>query len=221
LGDAKEIVTIIDQLLENKNIHQEQHTNRAKQLKASAIEQRDEKYQTFFDAIHQIVPDAIIVGDSTQPTYFAQAFYECEKPRRYFHSATGFGTLGYAFPATLGAKLAQPNLPVIGLIGDGGGQFTINELASAVEINADVTFIVWNNSGFGEIKRFMKEQEIPTIGVDIYTPNYANIAREYGLQSWHVESISDFSESLAMAIAHRGPCLIEINEFGIVSTYPF
>ena len=96
-----------------------------------------------------------------------------------------------------------------------------NELASAAGINADITFIVWNNSGYGEIKRFMNEQDIPAIGVDIYTPSYTNLAREYGFQSWLVESMSDFSEKLALAIEHRGPSLIEIKESGVVSNFPF
>ncbi len=221
LGDANKIMQLIATEISQYSTPQTPNNQRAAQLKNSAITHRDQNYQAFFDTITATVPEAIIVGDSTQPTYFAQAFYECEKPRRYFHSATGFGTLGYAFPATVGAKLAQPNLPVIGLIGDGGGQFTVNELASAVGINADITFIVWNNSGYGEIKRFMNEQDIPAIGVDIYTPSYANLAREYGFQSWLVESMSDFSEKLALAIEHRGPSLIEIKESGVVSNFPF
>jgi acetolactate synthase-1/2/3 large subunit len=105
---------------------------------------RDERYRAFFGAIRDTLPEAIIAGDSTQPTYYACLDYETEAPRRYFHSASGYGTLGYAIPAAIGAKLGQPNNPVIALIGDGAAQFTLGEIASAVDAKTPVIFLIWN-----------------------------------------------------------------------------
>ena len=70
--------------------------------KRSALtEQRDRKYEDFFAAVREALPEVIIAGDSTQPTYYAWLNYETEYPCRYFHSAIGFGTLGYAAPEVL------------------------------------------------------------------------------------------------------------------------
>ena len=76
--------------------------------------------QAFFDAVVAAAPDALIVGDSTRPTYYAAWQLERSRPRTYFHSASGFGTLGYALPAAFGAALAGSD-PVIALIGAGIG----------------------------------------------------------------------------------------------------
>ncbi len=102
------------------------------------------------------------------------------RTRSWFNSSTGYGTLGYALPAAVGAKLAAPDRPVIALIGDGGIQFTLPELASAVEANAPIIVLLWNNLGYGEIKRYMQNRSIQLIGVDIYTPDLHAIASGFG-----------------------------------------
>ena len=115
-------------------------------------------------AVQDALPDAMIVGDSTQPIYSANLFYEAERPRTYFNSTTGYGTLGYALPAAFGAKLGQKDRPSVAVIGDGGLQFTIGELATAVELGLPVVVLVWNNQGYFEIKKYMAERGIPQIG---------------------------------------------------------
>ena len=81
-------------------------------------------------------------------------FYEAPQPRSYFNSSTGYGTLGYGLPAAIGAKLGAPHRPVVCLIGDGGLQFSLPELASAVEAQVPVAVVIWNNTGYGEIKAY-------------------------------------------------------------------
>ncbi len=83
------------------------------------------------EVIQQTLPDAIIAGDSTQPVYSGNHLFEATRTRSWFNSSTGYGTLGYGLPAAIGAKLAAPHAPVICLIGDGGIQFTLPELASS------------------------------------------------------------------------------------------
>lgn len=173
--------------------------SRAKNLRETLSLHRDNQYAAFFQAIRDVFEDVIIVGDSTQPTYYAGLHYETEQPRCYFHSATGFGTLGYAIPAAIGAKLGQPHRPVVGLIGDGGAQFTIGELASAVEAKVPVIFIVWNNNGYGEIKRYMRDARIPEIGVDIYTPDFVGLSRAFGCEAHRVSTLQALKAALLVA----------------------
>ena len=135
-----------------------------------------------------------------------------ERPRSYFNSSTGYGTLGYGLPAALGAKLAERERPVVALIGDGGLQFTIAELATAVELGLSVPVLVWNNRGYDEIKKYMSERGIPQIGVDIYTPDFLTIARGFGCAAVRAEGLSHLQEQLQKAHRASGPTLIEIDE---------
>ena len=166
----------------------------------------------FLDLVAETLPGVVIVGDSTQPVYGGNLFYEAAGPRRYFNSSTGYGTLGYGLPAALGAKLALADTPVVSLIGDGGLQFTLAELATAVELELAVPILVWNNQGYGEIKRYMVDRDIPTIGVDIYTPDFIAIARGFGCLAAAVTTRAEFIEALQSAHNAAKPTLIDIAE---------
>ena len=164
------------------------------------------------EAIDAALPGAVIVGDSTQPIYGANLFYEPALPRSYFNSSTGYGTLGYALPAALGAKLAAGGRPVVSIIGDGGLQFSIGELATAAELGLPVPIVLWNNRGYFEIKKYMLERRIPTIGVDIFTPDFQAIARGFGCRSEKATGWDHFASLLRQAHAGHAPTLIEIDE---------
>jgi acetolactate synthase-1/2/3 large subunit len=161
------------------------------------------------DAAAKALPGLVIVGDSTQPIYGGNLSYGASTSRTWFNASTGYGTLGYALPAALGAKLGQPDLPVMAVIGDGGIQFTIGELASAVELGLPVAILLWNNAGYGEIKRYMADRAIPEIGVDIYTPDFQTIARGFGLRAMRAETLPALVAALSDL---TGPTLIEIDE---------
>jgi acetolactate synthase-1/2/3 large subunit len=166
------------------------------------------------EVVQQTLPDVIIVGDSTQPVYSGNHCYEASRPRSWFNSATGYGTLGYGLPAAIGAKLAAPDRPVVALIGDGGLQFTLPELASAVEAKASIIVLLWNNHGYGEIKRYMQGRGIPAIGVDIYTPDFLALARAFGCRAGRARSFEELHTHLRSADRLDTPMLIEVLEEG-------
>ena len=174
-------------------------------------------HHRFLDCVADALPGVIVVGDSTQPVYGGNLSYEPQAPRTYFNSSTGYGTLGYGLPAALGAKLARPDTPVIALIGDGGLQFTIGELATAVELRLPVPIVVWNNQGYGEIKHYMATRGIPEIGVDIYTPDFQAIARGFGGEAVKVSGYEHLQAVLKTAHAADGPTVIEIDEATVAS----
>jgi acetolactate synthase-1/2/3 large subunit len=164
------------------------------------------------DTIRKALPRVIIVGDSTQLIYNALHSLECSRPRSFFHSATGFGTLGYALPAAIGAKLAKPDRPIAAVIGDGGIQFTLAELASAVEAKAPVVVLLWNNGGYGEIRRCMRTREISPIGTQTYTPDFLAIAKGFGCLAERATGVEHLDELLQAANQAKVPTLIEIRE---------
>ncbi len=136
----------------------------------------------FLQTVVQELPDIVLVGDSTQPVYSGNLTFNPEQPRRWFNSSTGYGTLGYALPAAIGAWLgggshASQRRPVACLIGDGGLQFTLSELACAVEARTPIIVLLWNNQGYEEIKKYMVNRAIEPVGVDIYTPDFIAVAK--------------------------------------------
>ncbi|MDZ4065924.1 MAG: 5-guanidino-2-oxopentanoate decarboxylase, partial [Tabrizicola sp.] len=116
------------------------------------------------EAIRAALPGALIVGDSTQPVYAANLYYDHDRPGGWFNAATGYGALGYGPGAAIGASVAAPGVPVVCLIGDGGLQFSAAELRVAVDETLPVTFIVWNNAGYREIAEAMRGAQTPIIG---------------------------------------------------------
>lgn len=194
---------------------------RAQALRSGARAIANPQYAAFFTTLNAALPELIIAGDSTQPTYYAWLCYETEAPRRYFHSASGYGTLGYAIPAAIGAKLGQPDKPVLALIGDGAAQFTIGELASAVEARVPVIFLLWNNSGYAEIRRFMDSVDVARVGVDIHTPDFKKIGEGFGCATAHPTTLDELHAALVAANRRQGPTLIEVTESDFVADFPF
>ena len=188
---------------------------RVQALRQAADAHLDDAYRghgRLLQLIAETLPGVVIVGDSTQPVYGANFLFETDAPRRYFNSSTGYGTLGYALSAALGAKLARPDSAVVCVIGDGGLQFSIGELATAVELGLPLPILLWNNRGYGEIRRYMTEREIPAIGVDIYTPDFIAIAGGYGCRALRAENAGALRTALAEAAQAAAPTLIEIVE---------
>ena len=171
----------------------------------------------FLETVLNVLPDAVFVGDSTQPVYTGNLTFNPERPRRWFNSSTGYGTLGYALPAAIGAWLggrveggSRP--PVVCLIGDGGLQFTLPELASAVEARTPVIVLLWNNQGYEEIKKYMVNRAIEPVGVDIYTPDFIGVAKALGCAAEAISGVEQLRTALRAAADRQGPTLIEIDQ---------
>jgi acetolactate synthase-1/2/3 large subunit len=169
-------------------------------------------YQAFLDCIQEALPGAAVFGDSTQPAYYAAAQYHAPGPHSFASAATGYGTLGYALPAAFGAKLAQRERPVVCLVGDGGLQFTINELATAVEAEIPVAVLVWNNECYDMIAQNFRDAGMEPIACDIYTPDFLKIAEGYGCPASRVTTLEEIKAALRESLQHGVPSLIEVME---------
>ncbi|SEI13463.1 5-guanidino-2-oxopentanoate decarboxylase [Pseudomonas asplenii] len=171
----------------------------------------------FLETILDVLPDAVLVGDSTQPVYTGNLTLNPQHARRWFNSSTGYGTLGYALPAAIGAWLGRSAKrdergAVVCLIGDGGLQFTLPELASAVEASTPVIVLLWNNRGYEEIKRYMVNRAITPVGVDIHTPDFVAVARGMGCAAESASGEDSLRSALRAAAARPGPTLIEVEQ---------
>ena len=154
------------------------------------------------EAIRAALPGAIIVGDSTQPVYAANLYYDHDRPAGWFNAATGYGALGFAPGAAVGAALGAPGTPVICLIGDGGLQFSPGELRTAVDEGLPITYVVWNNAGFREIAEAMQGVGTQVIGC---TPSPLRMEPFAAACDLPFASVPQDPTALAAALRAKGP----------------
>ncbi|MFT4151686.1 MAG: thiamine pyrophosphate-dependent enzyme, partial [Paracoccaceae bacterium] len=164
---------------------------------------------TMVEAIRAAIPGAIIVGDSTQPVYAANLFYDHDRPGGWFNAATGFGALGYGPGAAVGAAVAAPGVPVVCLIGDGGLQFSPGELRTSVDERLPVTWLIWNNAGFREIAEAMRGANTEVIGC---SPSPLKMEPFAAACDLPFVSVPQEPEALMEALRrpHAGPRMIEV-----------
>lgn len=155
--------------------------------------------------------DAVLVTDSTRPAYVALSEFPSSMPRSFLFPC-GYGTLGMALPAAIGAKLAHPKKSVCVLAGDGGFQFTMPELGTACQENLNIPIIIFNDYGYGEI-RIYEEIRHPgrRIGVDLKNPEFESLAAAYGMPFYRILKKGDLQNALSDALTLQGPSLIEID----------
>ena len=218
LGDAGGVARELAQRLEADPTHCPDLSgvhDSVQRLRRKADEQADPDglhLGRLLNAMLAPFPELIVVGDSTQLVYSGNLHYEAGDVRRWFNSATGFGTLGYALPAAIGAALANPDKAVVCIVGDGGLQFSQAELASARELGLPLLVLLWNNHGYGEIRRYMLDADIEPVGVDLFTPDFLALARA---NDWHADiaqSLAHLHTLMADALGAERPTLIEISE---------
>jgi acetolactate synthase-1/2/3 large subunit len=169
-------------------------------------------YQRLFDLISSTLPDAVVVGDSAQHAYEADHLFEANEPRSYMTASTGYGTLGFALPAAMGAKIGAPHRPVVCLIGDAGMQFTLPELATAVQERIPIVVLIWMNAGYEEIRFLLREQGIPPERFDIDSPDFVMCARGFGCEAAVAQDSRDLELLLADATQLERPLVVELSE---------
>lgn len=220
VSDAKSFVSSLSNFITSQSAPNTFNSDSRGALLAQSIQSRiTGSFPPEWNVQHEVLniiqaqnDETVFVGDSTQIVYSGNFIFEPDKVRKWFNSATGYGTLGYGLPAAMGAKLANEAQPVVSLMGDGGIQFSLTELATAVEERLGIAVILWNNFGYQEIKRGMLNAGISAIGVDIYTPNFMEIATGYGCHAISLMSLDTLAEELQKAYQRDVPTIIMLDE---------
>ncbi|MEJ6390456.1 5-guanidino-2-oxopentanoate decarboxylase [Gymnodinialimonas ulvae] len=186
---------------------------RATQARDAALAEIGAAYADQITMLHMIrdaIPGVRIIGDSTQAIYAGNLICNMPAPRRWFNAATGYGALGYGAPAAIGAALGAPDTPVLCLSGDGGLQFVLSELGTAMDERAAVIFLVWNNNGYQEIERFMRDNAIEPEGVKPSAPDFVQVAQAYGMPAERIIGIAALTQALDRALAAKTAYLIDM-----------
>jgi len=154
--------------------------------------------------------DVILACDSTRPAYVAFSEFAAHQPRSFVFPC-GYGTLGMALPAAIGAKLAHPQRSVCVLAGDGGFQFSMAALGTACQQSLNIPVVIYNDHGFGEIREHEKAHHFKRlIAVDLKNPAFDSLAAAYGIPYYHIGAKDDLTPALIEALTLKAPALIEV-----------
>ncbi|MDB5104595.1 MAG: Acetolactate synthase large subunit [Fibrobacteres bacterium] len=170
------------------------------------------KAQYVLDEIYRISKGkAIVTTDVGQHQMWAAQFYKTDS-RFHWISSGGAGTMGFGMPAAIGAQFARPDALVIAVVGDGGFQMTLSELATAAVNKLPIKILIINNKYLGMVRQWQALFfENRYSGVDLEgNPNFVKLAEAYGMKGFRIKRNADVSKTLAAALAYNdGPCIIE------------
>jgi acetolactate synthase-1/2/3 large subunit len=163
------------------------------------------------ETLRAAVPDdGVLVPCTTTIGYMCHMHYRVYEPRTYL-STSYMGTLGFGFPAALGAKVGAPYRPVVCVSGDGGFLFAATELATAVQYGINVVTVVYNDNAYGNSNRDQRERfHGREIGTVLHNPDFAKFAESFGADGVKLASASQLGAVLPGAIANNRPTVIEV-----------
>jgi len=165
----------------------------------------------FIDAICEATEGkAILVTDVGQHQMWAAQYYHSDQSN-YFITSGGLGTMGFGLPAAIGAQAAQPDREVWAIVGDGGFQMTMQDLATLVQENLPVKVALSNNSYLGMVRQWQelfydKRYEATDLWAN---PDFVKLVEAYGIRAWRATNLKEAIKAIEEARAHPGPAVVE------------
>ena len=173
---------------------------------------KDIKPKTLLIELRKLLPEnAIVTTEVGQNQMWSALYFKALKPRTFISSG-GLGTMGFGFPAALGAKVACPDRPVVDIAGDGSFLMTEQELACSVAEDIPVTVIVLNNSVLGMVaqwQRTLYKRRYMAVNLG-KTPDFVKLAEAYGAQGIRVASIAEFQAAIKKALKSKVTTVIDV-----------
>ena len=213
VGDA---AVVIDGLLGALDVPARDGVARASQWRGAIAKDAQTEggpWLNIVAAIAGVLPrETIVAGDSAMACYYgALSNLPLYRPNAFLYP-TGVGTLGYGLPAGIGAKVANPDTPVVVLQGDGGIMFTIAELATAAELGITLPVIIVDNGGYGEIRNEMADRGEEVHAVALGQPDFVALAESLGCGGVRLETAADLGPALEAALKSDRPTVLHIHE---------
>jgi acetolactate synthase-1/2/3 large subunit len=173
--------------------------------------QKVQPQMAYLNILREVLPANAIVTDELSQVGFASWYgFPVYEPRTFITSGYQ-GTLGSGFPTALGAKVANPDKPVVAITGDGGFMFGVQELSTAVQFKIGVVTLVFNNNAYGNVRRDQRQHfDGRLVASDLVNPDFVKLAESFGVAAARVTSPDQFKPALQKALADGGPYLISV-----------
>ncbi len=180
------------------------------------------KPQKVLELIHEVTNgEAIVTTDVGQHQMWTAQFFTFNKPNRWVTSG-GLGTMGFGFPAAIGAQFAEPQTPVIAVTGDAGFQMTAQEMSILQELNLPVKIVIVNNASLGMVRQWQQLFHGERYSNSLFPiqPNFVKLAEAYDIKAMRVDELSELRAALEEMLAHPGPVLMDIRVAKEENVYP-
>lgn len=177
--------------------------------------------QVIEELYHVTRGEAICTADVGQHQMWLAQYYPFRQPRSHLSSG-GLGTMGFGFPAAIGAKIALPHRSVWSIVGDGGMQMSLSELATVAAHRIPVKIAVLNNNSLGMVRQIQElSYQRRYIAVDLAgNPDFVAIAQAYGVAARRVDDPAELRPALEWAERYDGPMLLDIHIDPAANVYP-
>jgi thiamine pyrophosphate-dependent acetolactate synthase large subunit-like protein len=175
---------------------------------AALVREEEPQAALLLDTFDRLLPaDTTVLADMCIAGYWVAGFHRVPGPRRLAYPM-GWGTLGFAFPAALGAAVSGR---AVAVVGDGGFLFACGELATAVQERLPLTVVLVDDGGYGMLRFDQVQAGVPTRGVDLVTPDFVALAGAFGVPAEAVDGFGEaFEAALAKSLETDGPSLIAV-----------
>ena len=207
VGDARAVLAALAERLPGPP--RDDGPARVAALRQQIAKQRQEPELGLLRTVRDALPrDAVTAWDMTILAYWAAAHFPVYEPRTFLYPL-GSGTLGYAWPAALGASLAAPGRRVLAVAGDGGFNYGIAELAAARQYGLDARLLLVDDGGYGILREYQRDQFGETTSVDLVQPDFRALAEAFGLPVVSVPA-EELADALTAAFAEDGPAVVHV-----------
>src|SRR5437867_1347636 len=211
VGDAKATLeALLERLRASGRPRASQTAEREKIREEVAGFMTQEPNSSILRSLRQGIPqDATVIAGMTQIGYFSRPFFPVYHPRTYITSSYS-GNLGFEYPTALGAKVANPNRPVVMIAGDGGFMYYAQEMSTAVQQGINVVAVVFNDNAYGNVARDLDEHWGGKFAAELHNPDFVRLAEAYGAVGRRAKEPAEVGKLVADAIQMDRPVLIEV-----------